>query len=465
MDTTALLAIALIFLISFGVIWRRGHLSLQWVPTIFVLSIILCPLLPASNFDLRIRPDEVGLAIVLFSWFAVSVANRRSLNLFAAPAAKWFGLFGLCMLVSTTYAGTRFGTPPSGRDFLEFAKLLEYFLLFAAMATIKLDGIAFKRVIVAAMAAYACSAMLGFAQYFDIANVNASISPVYASGHNLGAMLEYSRVTGTTGNPNVFGATMVIASCLTLALALFGKTPTLRVFAWIGLGMFIGALSLAQSRTAAIALCVGFIVTLTLSFRQRFIGRVALSAMVIVVLIAAIGGIVLSSATLHEQNRYRELKDPASAGTFKERLAMWEPNIRLWEQSPILGYGPAKLTMDRIVDNEWVLLLRRYGVLGMTAFILLFWRINQALKKLRLQTRADTLLIAVTIALQAIIISMAVYMLAATVYNDSFQLMPILMVLSGVACSQQHVTSKKMAVTSAHVWSDFQYRTELGTHS
>jgi len=41
----------------------------------------------------------------------------------------------------------------------------------------------------------------------------------------------------------------------------------------------------------------------------------------------------------------------------------------LFTQSPLFGWGPAKGMHITVVDSEWFLLLRRYGSIGMLAFL------------------------------------------------------------------------------------------------
>jgi O-antigen ligase len=67
--------------------------------------------------------------------------------------------------------------------------------------------------------------------------------------------------------------------------------------------------------------------------------------------------------------RYAQLEAIEQASSWQARQTMWDANLELWQQSYLLGWGPAKASMDVTVDNEWLLLLRRYGIVGLLVFL------------------------------------------------------------------------------------------------
>jgi O-antigen ligase len=46
------------------------------------------------------------------------------------------------------------------------------------------------------------------------------------------------------------------------------------------------------------------------------------------------------------------------------RFDMWGDAMDLFSRSPVFGWGPAKTSHPTVVDGEYFLLLRRYGVVG-----------------------------------------------------------------------------------------------------
>ncbi|HZK10764.1 MAG TPA: hypothetical protein VFD10_00165, partial [Atribacterota bacterium] len=70
--------------------------------------------------------------------------------------------------------------------------------------------------------------------------------------------------------------------------------------------------------------------------------------------------------------RFNQLENISQATSWQARIVNWKVNYDLWKLSPLFGWGPGKVTMTTIVDNEWLLLLRRYGLIGVIIFILDF---------------------------------------------------------------------------------------------
>ena len=132
--------------------------------------------------------------------------------------------------------------------------------------------------------------------------------------------------------------------------------------------------------------------------------------------------------------RYSQLMYFTEATSWQARVMNWEMNFSIWMESPWLGWGPGKATMGTIVDNEWLLLLRRYGVVGLTVFLGLFGSLFFGLSRIR-RSNPESLVVALAVALQGTLMGYALYMMFAAVYH-SLQLMPILLLFLGLAYSQ-----------------------------
>jgi O-antigen ligase len=64
------------------------------------------------------------------------------------------------------------------------------------------------------------------------------------------------------------------------------------------------------------------------------------------------------------------------------RMAIWQENLEDLPKSPVFGWGPAKSTQETITDNGYVLSLRRYGLVGLALFLLLYWQVLRFCRKL-----------------------------------------------------------------------------------
>lgn len=431
--TLLALLIACLFVCVY-IFFKQGMLSFQRIVTsLFVVSILF----PSVQFPLGIPALRFEVIIVLMAWMLLILKNLTKgqvIKFSKNPMYKWFFLFGLAILLSMAYGAIAKECPVIARDFWEFGKLLEYFLIFALVANLDISPNEIRHYYKIALMVFLCSAFVGFAQYLNLGNINKVISPYYAPTQIQGLLLQ-GRVTGTTGNPNLFGAMMVLASSLAFSGLLFFKKKTMRLFSWICFAVFVLSIVLTLSRSAIIALIIA-ICFLTLFKYPLIFGakREIKKSLVVIPIIMVTILIIIKIAPEKFFFRISQLGNIWNASSWQARIVNWKVNYALWELSPLFGWGPGKMTMTATVDNEWLLLLRRYGLIGVIIFILWFANFYFGLSKIcRSSLSAEVRALAV--ALQATLLAYAVYMIPAGVYH-SLQLMPILLIFLGLAYSQ-----------------------------
>ena len=407
-----------------------------WLVVLLLTVSILSPSIRVLNGLPAIRLE---LIVVLIAWglfFLGYLATNHPLTLRANPMYKWFVLFGLSILFSITYAALAKGYFPIGRDFWELGKLLEYFLIFALVANLRTSSADIKRYYKIALIIFMLSAFFGFAQYLNLGNINAVVSPYYAPTQMRGLLI-HGRIMGTTGNPNEFGALMVLASSLALSGALFFWRRVSRVLSWLCVSVFILAVMYTLSRSALIALAIALAFVLFLYAAKGMKPQEFRRLLLAILLLAIIGLVDMQLVPEKFVGRTAQLGDITQATSWQARVVNWRHNLSIWKQSPIFGWGPGKATMTTTADNEWVLLLRRYGIVGVVIFVLWFGRFYFGLRRIRRHALAEEVT-ALTIALQATLIAYAAYMIPAGIYH-SLQLMPILLLFLGLAYSQLYV--------------------------
>ena len=416
-----------------------GILALKRVLVALLGAAILFPYirLPAGIPD--VRPE---LIIILTAWGLLLLgylATGHPIRLRRCPAYKWFGLVGFSIVLSMAHASFLSGQPLIGRDFWELAKVFFYFLLFAFVASLSISPTSLKRYYKFALIVLILSALFGFLQYIDFGGINRVVSPYYAPTQMRG-LLVHGRITGTTGNPNEFGALMVLAASLALSGGLFFQERKLRMLCWGTLPVFGLALVLTLSRSALVALILAGVTVLFLFLRHRSINRRLrmnrrLRRVMALVLFGCVVGLaVLPLVPEKAFFRFSQLKAFTETTSWQGRVENWETHVALWQESPWLGWGPAKATMGTIVDNEWLLLLRRYGVIGLTVFLGLFGSSFLGLSRIR-RVNSEPSLVALSVALQGTLVGYAVYMMVAAVYH-CLQPMAILLLFLGLAYSQ-----------------------------
>lgn len=432
----ALLFVLLIvcFFIFIYIFFKEGVLSFQRIITPLLVASIL---LPPIRLPKGIPSIRVELIIILVAWALLLLGHfaiGRPIKFHQDLVYKWFILFGLAILLSIVYSTILKGYSIIARDFWEFGKLLEYFLIFALVANLDISPNEMKHYYKIALVVFLCSAFLGIAQYLNLGNINETISPYYAPTQMRGLLFN-KRITGTTGNPNEFGALMVFASSLAFSGIFFFKKKTMRLFSWICFAVFVLSIVLTLSRSAIIALIIAicFITLLKYPFisgTKRGIKRLAIVIPIMIIILLIIINIAPDKFFL----RFNQLENISRDTSWQARIVNWKVNYALWELSPLFGWGPGKMTMTTIVDNEWLLLLRRYGLVGVIIFISWFVSFYHGLSRIcRSSSSAEVRALAV--ALQATFLAYAVYMIPAAVYH-LLQLMPILLIFLGLAYSQ-----------------------------
>jgi len=429
-----LLAVILGCMVAGGVFFRKGRLLAHRVVSLLLVASVLLPAIPVPGFpDVRLE-----LILVLVSWGLLllsHLATGQPIRFHRDPVYKWFALFGLAILFSMTYASLVKDYPPIGRDFWELGKLLEYLLIFALVANLDISSIYIRSCYNTTLVVFLCSALFGLAQYLNLGSINTVVSPYYAPTKAQGILLS-GRITGTMGNPNEFGALMVLAFSLSLSGVMVFQQKRLRLFLWGCLAVFGLTIVLTGSRSSLVALGVAIIFIL-LKFPTLIKGRriVQIGGRVIIGLVV-IGLLVVTLAPAASFSRFIELTNISSATSWQARVKLWRDTLALWKLSPLFGWGPGKSTMTTDVDNEWLLLLRRYGIVGGLIFCCWFLAFYRGLSRIRRNTLSAEVK-ALALTLQATFVSYAVYMIPAGVYHD-LQLMPVIMVLLGVAYSQKH---------------------------
>jgi len=382
------------------------------------------------------------LLIILFAWglrLGSTASSGQPLTLRHQHINKWFGIFGLAIICSMTYATLVKGYPFLLRDSFELVKLFEYFLIFSFVASLKIPYKDFRRYCTVALVIFLLSALFGFAQYMNLFNINASVSPYYAPTQ-MDGLLAHGRITGTTGNPNQFGALMVFAATLALSLALFSERRKTRTFPGPPTKAFCLSVFLTLSRSSVIILVGAFSLVLLMRYPVKIKTFMKNSwKLLTVFLVLALTGIVLVSIAPDKfVARIDTLRSISSQASWQIRLLMWSENLEIWKESMIFGWGSGKAGMPTIVDNEWVLLLRRYGIVGLTIFILWFASAYRHLGRIRrrfLRLRYNLTVVALTVALQSMFLAFAIFMIPAAVYHD-LQTMPIVFLFLGLTYSQ-----------------------------
>jgi len=417
------------------IFFKNGRLSLRGV---IIPLLLVAVLSPSIRLPGAIPAVRLELVIIIVAWALLLLGHLSSgkpVRLRWNPTNKWFLLFGICILASIAYATFVMGYYTTARDFWEFGKLIEYFLIFALVASLNIPPEHMPKYYIISLIIFLCSAAFGFAQHFNLFDINSWLSPYYAPTQMAG-LVRAGRIVGTTANPNEFGALMVLAASLALTGALWLKGRGVKLLSWAALGVFSLAIVLTLSRSALLSLLVAAAFILLFKYLTHFgFGRTIGMLLLVVPLLLILGLVLSQLAPGNFSLRVGSALHLTTDASWQARLAKWGNQVDIWKQSPVLGWGPGKATMNTIVDNEWLLLLRRYGVVGVAVFILWFAGVYRMLSRIGKGTQkryTQTF----CVGLQATLIAYAIYMIPLGVYH-SLQLMPILLIFLGLAYTQR----------------------------
>lgn len=194
------------------------------------------------------------------------------------------------------------------------------------------------------------------------------------------------RIIGTLGNPNYLGFLSVAFSYWALAKVVLNRELSyLAVFS-----LAIVMLLFSQSRTAVFVFLVigcvfllGVFVGSTFKFEQKikiFFSIFFLIALIVVAFFLADG----SSLFAYLGSGFRSVLENGlvNQSSFSARLDIWDWYLGMIVQEPWLGFGPSKgFFLYDFADNNFILVLFRYGLIGLFCVLLLWlcvlWRLGR----------------------------------------------------------------------------------------
>jgi len=437
--------IILIFLLFLLLLLKSRKLSFNDIPLLLLLFSVL---LPPIRFESTpyVRPE---LILILITWplFLLGrIAKGESIKLRWTPTHKWFFIFGASILISILWVWIFQNFSPTPRDFFEIAKLIEYFLIFAFVTNLNTKRENFRKYYIFTICIFLIATVFAFIQRGNLfPGFNESFIGYVAPKH-LDEWLAHRRIVGTVGNPNEFGILMVMASSLAISGTLWIKKIGLKILSFLSFAIFSFTITLTLSRSALIVFLINLLFILFLKYTRRF-GLKGKAKLVFLIFptIIILGLIILQIAPPKFIRRAISGLGIETDVSFQNRLNIWKENLEIWKQSPIFGWGPGKDAMTTIVDNEWLLLLRRYGIVGVVIFIFWFGRFYSGLSRIQRKEKTNLYLEIFSIFLQASLIGIAIYMIPAAFYH-SLQLMPILMTLLGLVYSQYKTKRTKNSI-------------------
>ncbi|MDR1960933.1 MAG: O-antigen ligase family protein, partial [Gracilibacteraceae bacterium] len=347
-----------------------------------VLSAMLLPAFSLHPALPSLRLDE----FFLFSGFGLYVlgALARLLRKIPPPpplpaqawlnktAGRLFAALALSYVISNAYALIFLDASYTARDLMELVTFFKYFLIITLVCSIDFAPADRSLLRLASACALGLLVAFGWGQHLNLFNLDTWLAPFFNQVHWEHLIVgNPARVLGVFDNPNVFGMFTVLALAVLVVNYYFaddkGKLPLPLLAA---LGLVIKLEYLTISRTALMGIAILFALTSVWAWRHFNKSR-HVTIKVLALLLLTLVLFFTSSADF--LNRVTEGLDFSNSTSLQGHLARWNTAIgSIWD-SPVFGWGTQKATMTTLVDNEYALYARRYGFVGLAAYLAVFF--------------------------------------------------------------------------------------------
>jgi len=362
-----------------GIAPAAGGTIARLVVFTFLAAILLSPPIQLSRHFPYFRLEQLLLLLVGYGYLLGVLMRAVSPQRFSYLYV-WGVLFSVLQIVSLLYGASVLQHQVVRSDYYEVLKVWLVVALFIVGYEARLGEPALRRFFAALGFCTFAVCLFGVAQYLGWSGAE-TLNPYFATAeHNIRGLTQSGRVYSTFGNANVLGQFLSAAAvCFMLAfLARVGRRL------WTGpLGLFVMfCLILTGSRYALVVLVLGLLLLMLGAVTDP---RQLLKVASAIILISIFVWILLGTTRgpfIHSE-RYQELRNPLEESSLRTRIdIMWREGWDEFRISPIVGHGPVKhIFTGTGIDSEYLDILRRYGLLGFTAYISIFLWILLKLKR------------------------------------------------------------------------------------
>jgi O-antigen ligase len=354
--------------------FRLGRIVLQNCLLLLVGLSILAPPIPSGGTFPFLKAEEVLIPIVFFLYAWLLMAGF-------VPMFRWNpmfligALFSVCILFSIWYGATTLGQTVVARDFYEIPKIWFPVAFFTIAYEANLDEDGLRRLFYIYRFAILLVCLYAWAQWLSLPFTQ-TLNGLYSGGLHDQALFLTRRVYSTMGNPNVLGLLLSCAVvCFTLALLAGLGSRIMNAVMLLAAGLTI---AMTASRYALLAAAAGIAMVLAVTLapsalnRKRRKSRLALLLIVLPLLVLA--AVVALQSNPHALARYQDLQHPGQVDSVRQRFDdLWRGALADFFQSPLVGFGPAKVRFSGIItDSEYLDVLKQFGIVGFAAYISFF---------------------------------------------------------------------------------------------
>ncbi len=354
-------------------------------------SAMLLPSFPISYSLPRIRLDEALIFGAFGLNFLYFLAKGARLEFLAAAQRlagmrainRTFLLFLAAIAVSNIYAAIALGTSFGLRDLMELVTLTKYYLVMTLVVSMNAEE-NYPSLKKAFLIIFGLIVIIAWGQFLNLANMNAWLTPLLAPSHldNL-VNANPPRVLGTFDNPNVFGIfTVIVIMFASSFYYVYHPSIKKSLVPLVIAGLAIKLAYMTISRTALVTTAIGLVVVSIWAMAKKKWKKEILLKVAILFLVTVALFVTSPRDLAARINEGLHLQTSTSAQGHLLRSA---DTLTAIKQSPIFGWGTAKTSMTTLVDDEYLLITRRYGIVGLLVYLWFFikpcriaWRNSKA---------------------------------------------------------------------------------------
>ena len=358
----------------------RGRLGEIAVFTMFFVALVV-PQVPVTS-DLNVRSELIALAVFMgiYGWMLLAGLVRQ-LHFNGMFVAAF--LFCTSVIISIVYGTDVLHHQLLFRDYFEIPKVWLPAFYFTLTYEMDLSESALRRFLNFLVVPTALVCLYAWAQHQDL-DIAYRLNPYYTGGDHVDlALLRYSRVYSTFGNPNLLGQFLSWTLITYTTAFLFQVGNRVRN---VGVTLVcMTTMVLTSSRYALLATGLGLILILFLAASAR---RAAVKFVALFLLLGAFSYtfITVQRSSRATQRRFEELRHPSEVNSLRLRLdGLWLEAGDFITSSPLVGHGPAKQIFTGVfTDSEYLDILKQFGVVGFIPYICFYlWGLYYMVKGLR----------------------------------------------------------------------------------
>lgn len=301
-----------------------------------------------------LRLEDVIMVAVVLGWILRSAYMGQHFGIIKTPVNTAIWIYMAACVIATLFGYLGGSVRSLSAGILHNLKYFQYFLLyFMILAHVRRKEIV-VRMIWAIFIVFFLAIIYGYTQI--------------GSGGRVCAPFD--------AEPNTFGGYIVLLMCLAGGITLTDSRVRIRVMMIFLLLFAVPPLLFTLSRASYLALIFGSLSFLAVSHHRILIGAVAIGFVAVMML----GLPILPervqeriARTFEKEEEYHVQIagidfDASSSG----RLLDYKDSMKKWVKSPVLGYG---VTGTYFMDGQYPRLLVETGVVGLSAFLFIFWRL------------------------------------------------------------------------------------------